>query len=89
MVLKKEITGQLKLSELRDNLLNCTLTFLISSQDFFLDEACRKQNLEVVVRSLNKVRLEEVLEERLAMGYCANVYCHKKIPDDVKSKAKK
>ena len=48
-----------------------------------------KLDLKVVLGALNETRFAEIIEERLAMGKCANVFCETvDVPESVKAKAK-
>lgn len=81
---RKEISGQLKLSHLRDKLLDLSLLILIKS-DVLLTNG---SDMTILIASLNARRFEEVCEERLSMRKCCNLKCQKPVDMAALEKAK-
>lgn len=51
------------------------MIFLINAEKFYPDVQERRAKLETAISVCNEVRFGEIIEERLAMGKCANIFC--------------
>jgi len=101
---KAEISGQLRLTYLRDRLLDLSLQLLITSEHYFEEgviagqnstspenaetKKLTKEDFKTLVGSLNEARFWDVCEERLAMKKCGNLACSNSVPNDIILKAR-
>jgi hypothetical protein len=53
-------------------MLDVAMVFGIDAEKFFANEP---KKLNMILGTLNQTRFEEIVEERLAMGKCANLFC--------------
>ena len=67
-------------------MLDVAMVFGIDAEKFFADDP---KKLNMILGTLNQTRFEEIVEERLAMGKCANLFCKcPEIAKNVKESAK-
>ncbi len=81
--LKKEITADLRLSNLRDKLIYYVQQMLIFNM---IDN---KRDYENALTILNESRLDEIEEERVSLNICSNLACKNQVPKEMVDKLSK
>ena len=62
--------------------------FLIRNHEFFSENNDSHSDVSCLIGSLNEARFNDDMEERCNMKLCSNLYCPRRVPEDIYKRAK-